>query len=93
MTPGYRSHPWRSGPGLADETTPPDLDEISGEIHAFGRGRLPDWETGYLEYHRRRYQDTLRLLPAGEGRRLWTSGRSRGISRRSRARAAGTSSG
>ena len=31
---------------------------------------MPDWEAGYLEYHRRRYQDTLRLLPAGEGRRL-----------------------
>ena len=57
-------------PRPADETTPPDLDEISREVHAFGRGRLPDWEAGYLEYHRRRYQDTLRLLPAGEGRRL-----------------------
>src|SRR6185295_17015960 len=57
-------------PRPADETTPPDLDEISREVHAFGRGRLPDWEAGYLEYHRRRYQDTLRLLPEGQGRRL-----------------------
>ena len=57
-------------PRPADETSPPDLDEISREVHAFGRGRLPDWEAGYLEYHRRRYQDTLRLLPPGEGRRL-----------------------
>jgi SAM-dependent methyltransferase len=57
-------------PRPADETAPPDLDEISREVHAFGRGRLPDWEAGYLEYHRRRYQDTLRLLPPGEGRRL-----------------------
>ena len=31
---------------------------------------MPDWEAGYLEYHRLRYQDTLRLLPPGEGRRL-----------------------
>ena len=57
-------------PRPADETAPPDLDEISRDVHAFGRGRLPDWEAGYLEYHRRRYQDTLRLLPPGEGRRL-----------------------
>ena len=57
-------------PRPADETAPLDLDEISREVHAFGRGRLPDWEAGYLEYHRRRYQDTLRLLPPGEGRRL-----------------------
>jgi SAM-dependent methyltransferase len=57
-------------PRPADETSPPDLDEITREVHAFGRGRLPDWEAGYLEYHRRRYQDTLRLLPPGDGRRL-----------------------
>ena len=57
-------------PRPADETAPPDLDEISREVHGFGRGRLPDWEAGYLEYHRRRYQDTLRLLPSGGGRRL-----------------------
>ncbi|MEZ0293833.1 MAG: methyltransferase domain-containing protein [Solirubrobacteraceae bacterium] len=57
-------------PRPADETAPPDLDEISREVHGFGRGRLPDWEAGYLEYHRRRYQDTLRLLPPGGGRRL-----------------------
>jgi SAM-dependent methyltransferase len=53
-----------------DEAPSPDLDQISREVQAFGRGRLPDWEAGYLEYHRRRYQDTLRLLPPGEGRRL-----------------------
>jgi SAM-dependent methyltransferase len=58
---------WPSPP---DETPPPDLDAIAREVHAFGRGRLPGWEAGYLEYHRRRYQDTLRLLPPGEGRRL-----------------------
>ena len=57
-------------PRPADETAPPDLDEISRVVDAFGRGRLPDWEAGYLDYHRRRYQDTLRLLPPGEGRRL-----------------------
>src|SRR5215510_12802235 len=57
-------------PRPADETPPPDLAEISREVHACGRDRLPDWEAGYLEYHRRRYQDTLRLLPPGEGRRL-----------------------
>jgi len=57
-------------PRPTDETPPPGIDEITGEVHAFGRGRLPGWEAGYLEYHRRRYQDTLRLLPPGEGRRL-----------------------
>jgi SAM-dependent methyltransferase len=57
-------------PRPADETPPPDVDQISREVQAFGRGRLPDWEAGYLEYHRRRYQDTLRLLPPGAGRRL-----------------------
>ena len=57
-------------PRPADESPPPDLDEITREVHAFGHGRLPGWEVGYLEYHRRRYQDTLRLLPPGEGRRL-----------------------
>jgi SAM-dependent methyltransferase len=57
-------------PRPADETPPPDVDEISREVQAFGRGRLPGWEAGYLDYHRRRYQDTLRLLPPGEGRRL-----------------------
>ncbi len=57
-------------PRPADETPPLDLDAISREVDAFGRGRLPGWEAGYLEYHRRRYQDTLRLLPPGGGRRL-----------------------
>jgi SAM-dependent methyltransferase len=57
-------------PRPADETPPLDLDEITREVTAFGRGALPGWEAGYLEYHRRRYQDTLRLLPPGEGRRL-----------------------
>jgi SAM-dependent methyltransferase len=57
-------------PRPIDETPPPDVDEITREVQTFGRGRLPGWEAGYLEYHRRRYQDTLRLLPPGEGRRL-----------------------
>jgi SAM-dependent methyltransferase len=57
-------------PRPADETPPPDVDEITREVHAFGGGRLPEWEAGYLEFHRRRYQDTLRLLPPGDGRRL-----------------------
>ena len=57
-------------PRPADETVPPDVADITREIHAFARGRLPDWEAGYLEYHRLRYQDTLRLLPPGEGRCL-----------------------
>jgi SAM-dependent methyltransferase len=57
-------------PSPSDAAPPPDVDQISREVQAFGRGRLADWEAGYLEYHRRRYQDTLRLLPPGEGRRL-----------------------
>jgi len=57
-------------PRPADESPPPDVAEITREVQAFGRCRLPDWEAGYLEYHRLRYQDTLRLLPPGEGRRL-----------------------
>src|SRR5262245_33827840 len=57
-------------PRPADDTSPPDIDEISREVHAFGGGRLPGWEAAYLDYHRRRYQDTLRLLPPGDGRRL-----------------------
>jgi len=56
-------------PRLADETPPPDVAEITREVQAF-RGHLPAWEASYLEYHRQRYQDTLRLLPPGEGRRL-----------------------
>jgi SAM-dependent methyltransferase len=47
-----------------------DLATISGEVAAFARGSLAPWEAGYLEYHRRRYRDTLRLLPEGHGRRL-----------------------
>jgi SAM-dependent methyltransferase len=57
-------------PRPSNDTPPPGLDDITREVHAFGGGHLPDWEVGYLEYHRRRYQDTLRLLPPGEGRRL-----------------------
>ena len=57
-------------PRPSNDTPPPGLDDITREVHAFGGGRLPDWEVGYLEYHRRRYQDTLRLLPTGEGGRL-----------------------
>ena len=57
-------------PQPADEAPPLALDEISREVHAFAPGGLPAWEAGYLEYHRRRYQDTLRLLPPGGGRRL-----------------------
>src|SRR5262249_4272237 len=65
-------------PRPANETPSPDVDEISHEVHVFGRGRLPDWEAGYLEYHRQRYQDTLRLLPPDEGRRLRDVGSSPG---------------
>jgi SAM-dependent methyltransferase len=43
---------------------------IEREVTAFARGALLPWEAGYLEYHGRRYQDTLRLLPEGRGRRL-----------------------
>ncbi len=57
-------------PWPTDATPPPDLDQITREVQAFGRGRLPGWEAGYLEYHRLRYQDTLRLLPPGDGRHL-----------------------
>jgi SAM-dependent methyltransferase len=57
-------------PRPADETAPTDVDEISREVQAFGGGHLPDWEAAYLAFHRQRYQDTLRLLPRGEGRLL-----------------------
>src|SRR5262245_134837 len=57
-------------PRPSDETRATELEEISHQIQLFARGHLADWEAGYLEYHRRRYQDTLRLLPPGEGRRL-----------------------
>jgi SAM-dependent methyltransferase len=57
-------------PRLPDPTPPPDLPAIAAEVHAFARGALAPWEAGYLDYHRRRYQDTLALLPAGHGRRL-----------------------
>jgi SAM-dependent methyltransferase len=56
--------------------TPPDpapaldLAAITREVETFAGRTLPAWEAGYLEYHRRRYQDTLRLLPEGGGRRL-----------------------
>jgi len=57
-------------PTPPDATPPPTLEEISREVQAFAQGQLLDWEAGYLEYHRRRYQDTLRVLPPGGGRRL-----------------------
>lgn len=57
-------------PRPPDEVPPPDLDEISATVAAFAGGALPDWEAMYLAFHRRRYQDTLRLLPPGRGRRL-----------------------
>jgi len=40
------------------------------EVESFASGGLAPWEAGYLGYHRRRFQDTLRLLPEGAGRRL-----------------------
>ena len=55
------------------EAVPPfDLVRIEREVAAFARDALAPWEAGYLEYHARRYQDTLRLLPEGRrgGRRL-----------------------
>jgi SAM-dependent methyltransferase len=53
------------------EATPAlDVAALTREVEDFAGGTLAPWETGYLEYHRRRYQDTLCLLPAGEGRRL-----------------------
>ena len=56
-------------PRPAAEMLDLDLDTITREVERFAHGRLPPWEAGYLDYHRRRYQDTLRLLPPGEGRR------------------------
>src|SRR5262249_28969448 len=58
---------WPPAPGA---TPALDLPAISREVEAFARGSLPPWEVGYLDYHRRRYADTLRLLPDGHGRRL-----------------------
>ncbi len=57
-------------PRPSDESPPLDLAAITREVEAFARGPLASWEAGYLEFHRRRYQDTLRLLPEGRGRRL-----------------------
>jgi SAM-dependent methyltransferase len=57
-------------PRPPDESAALDLDAITREVEAFARGPLLSWEVGYLEYHRRRYQDTLRLLPDGQGRKL-----------------------
>jgi SAM-dependent methyltransferase len=57
-------------PAPADASPPLALDAITREVEAFAQGPLPAWETLYLAYHRRRYQDTLRLLPDGQGRRL-----------------------
>jgi SAM-dependent methyltransferase len=57
-------------PRPPEDGPPLDLDALTREVEAFARGGLAPWEAGYLEYHRRRYQDTLRLLPAGQGRRL-----------------------
>ena len=50
-------------PRPPDETAPPDLDEISRAVHAFGRGRLPDWEAGHLGAMR---WTGGRATPAGE---------------------------
>ena len=57
-------------PATSDAAPPLDLEAITREVYAFAGGTLLPWEAGYLEYHRRRYQDTLRLLPDGHGRRL-----------------------
>ena len=58
---------WPAPEGAAP---PLDLGAITLEVTAFARGDLAPWEAGYLEFHRRRYQDTLALLPDGRGRRL-----------------------
>jgi SAM-dependent methyltransferase len=57
-------------PAPADAAAPWDLAAIRAAVEAFAGSPLAPWETGYLEYHGRRYQDTLRLLPEGRGRRL-----------------------
>jgi SAM-dependent methyltransferase len=57
-------------PAPAGAAPPLDLGAITREVEAFARGDLASWEAGYLEFHRRRYQDTLALLPEGHGRRL-----------------------
>lgn len=57
-------------PAPPDAGPPVDLERITREVEGFARSQLPPWEAGYLEFHRRRYQDTLRLLPEGHGRRL-----------------------
>jgi SAM-dependent methyltransferase len=57
-------------PAPAATVPPPELDAITREVEAFAGGDLAPWEAGYLEFHRRRYRDTLALLPEGQGRRL-----------------------
>jgi SAM-dependent methyltransferase len=57
-------------PSPREDGPPLDLATLTREVEAFARGSLAPWEAGYLDYHRRRYQDTLRLLPPGHGHRL-----------------------
>jgi SAM-dependent methyltransferase len=57
-------------PAPRDAVPSPGLAALRREVEAFARGGLASWEVGYLDYHQRRYEDTLCLLPAGQGRRL-----------------------
>jgi SAM-dependent methyltransferase len=57
-------------PHPTDQSPAFEVDAITREVEAFAGEPLLPWEAGYLEYHRRRYLDTLRLLPPGHGQRL-----------------------
>jgi SAM-dependent methyltransferase len=57
-------------PRPAAEYLPPAEWAITREVESFAPRGLAPWEAGYLGYHWRRFQDTVRLLPEGGGRRL-----------------------
>jgi SAM-dependent methyltransferase len=48
----------------------PDLASIERSVARFAGDGLEEWERGYLSFHCRRFQDTLRLLPEGGGGQL-----------------------
>ena len=85
----YRSGAWPSGPD------PPTRPAAAG--HRRDQPQSPRLRSrpfarvggGYLEYHRQRYQDTLRLLPPGESASPRRRARSQATSRPLARRAAG----
>jgi SAM-dependent methyltransferase len=61
------SHLW---PTPEPEFPVPSLAAIEQAIDRFSAGSMQEWERHYLQFHRRRFQDTLRLLPEGNGGHL-----------------------